>query len=288
MHWNIRSISIFTLINLSCFIFSCFTPLSSYAWNCLGHQVIASIAYQNVKPTVRKNLDSIVAHFTDEYPKMKTFMDLSCWPDSIRAQRINTYTHWHYIDTPFSQDQSPLVNTIKDENAVWAIENVRTVVKNSNANVYERVRFLAFLIHIVADIHQPLHASTCIANNHPNGDKGGNLFYVLVKNRRMNLHELWDGGLGVFEGAATEQNATQIAKHIISLHSKAEFGSQIFDLQPKSWAKEGLNNAKKYVYTVKEEQSVDNVYIDSGKQHVEAQAALAGYRLAEMLTELLR
>lgn len=286
MRWNQVNHVIFTLFTLSILIFS-FFPFTSFAWNTLGHKVVATIAYQNLKPAVQKKVDVIVSYFSNDYLEMKTFLDLSYWPDAIRSQKINTYTHWHFIDTPFTKDKSPLVNTIKEQNVVWAIENVRTVVKNFHANPSERVRFLSFLIHFVSDIHQPLHASTCISAKHPSGDKGGNLYYVYVNTRRVNLHELWDSGLGSFDSDATPHNADVIAKRIMALHPKNEFGNRIFNLEPNEWSKESFNHAKDYVYTVPEEQKVDANYIAVGKQHAEELAALAGYRLAEMLNSLL-
>ena len=41
---------------------------------------------------------------------------------------------------------------------------------------------LRFLIHVIGDIHQPLHASTFFSDEYPDGDMGGNKFYVTYKN----------------------------------------------------------------------------------------------------------
>lgn len=279
------------LAKISLSILFIFTSLvmtpASYAWNMLGHMVVATIAYQNLKPAVRKNVDQMVAYFNQQYPEMRTFVDLSYWPDSVRSQKINVYLHWHYIDIPFTKDASPLVNTIKTENVVWALQNIPVIVKNFNANPYERVRFLSFLVHFVGDIHQPLHTATLISARHPTGDMGGNQYYVNVHGRKTKLHELWDKGVGVFSSAPSLQNAAAIAKRIMAFHPPTEFGNRIIDLDPEDWAKEGVNISQKYVYIISEDRAVDDQYLTNGAKVAETQAALAGYRLAEMLNEIL-
>ena len=51
---------------------------------------------------------------------------------------------------------------------------------------------LRFLIHVIGDIHQPLHASTFFSEKYPEGDRGGNLFMVQFQNKTVNWHSVWD------------------------------------------------------------------------------------------------
>src|SRR5665811_1184861 len=88
------------MIWLICFTF--FASPISYAWNALGHMVIAEIAYQHVKPETKKKIDNLMNYFQQEYPSVKSFQQLAVWPDSLRSQKIEMFTHWHYIDVPFS------------------------------------------------------------------------------------------------------------------------------------------------------------------------------------------
>jgi len=55
------------------------------------------------------------------------------------------------------------------------------------------------LIHLVGDIHQPLHAVSRYTKAHPGGDAGGNLFYIKYNNIH-NLHALWDAQVGLSDG----------------------------------------------------------------------------------------
>ena len=224
-----------------------FFPFAAFAWNALGHMVVATIAYKQLQPNVRDKVDNLVSKLHQEYADTSTFSQLAYWPDAIRSQKIETYTHWHYIDVAFSKDGTPLKNLIDTDNAVWALSNIEKVVKNDKANHYERARFLAFLVHIVGDLHQPLHTVSYISEKHPEGDRGGNDYFVRYKNERINMHRLWDGGVGLFELDATAENANTIANTIMSLYPKSYFVKQKLDnLTLNDWVQEGVDNAKKF------------------------------------------
>jgi hypothetical protein len=267
--------------------FICLFPLTTFAWNALGHMVIADIAYQHLQPSVREKVDKLVASLHEEYTSMTSFQHIAYWPDMIRSQKIETYTHWHYIDVPFSTDGTPLKNTIDTDNAVWALQHIQVVVHNAHANPYERSRFLSFLTHIVGDLHQPLHTVSYLSSAYPNGDQGGNLYYIRYNNKRVNLHKIWDEGVGTFVGDMTPDNMTAVSNAIMTRYPKAYFGERIDNGNADEWAKEGMTNAINYVYSTPENQAPNADYIEKGKQIAEQQAALAGYRLAVILNRLL-
>lgn len=258
---------------------------SIFAWNSVGHMVVANIAYQHLKPNVQKKVDGLVGYLHQEYPDMQTFSQMSYWADSLRGQKIETFTHWHYIDIGFSVDGTPVKNITDSDNAVWAINNISQVVKNHDANNFERARFLAFLVHIVADIHQPLHTVARVSAAHPEGDKGGNLFSVKYQNQKMTLHHLWDIGVGEFDVAPS--SVTTLAATISNQYPEINFGKKSTDLNPENWAKEGSQTAKESVYNTQEDQPVSTGYIQNGKKVSDQQVALAGYRLAHLLNQLL-
>jgi hypothetical protein len=267
-----------------------FLPLNSYAWNAMGHMVIANIAYEQLKPDVREKVDKLVGNLNTEYPEMSSFLHLAYWPDAIRSQRIETFTHWHYIDLPYSSDGTAVKGDVIDtDNAVWAVKRIEVVVKNQHANPYDRARFLSFLTHIVGDLHQPLHTVTLFSASHPNGDRGGNQYHVLINNKPINTHSLWDSGLGSFDGknGRTTDQAKELALTLMQLYPASRFGDRVNDLNPDNWAQEGFENAKKYVYSTPENQAPSTAYMTIGKQVAEQQAALAGYRLANLLNALL-
>jgi hypothetical protein len=256
------------------------------AWNATGHMIIAHIAYQQLSPAARTKINNLIGHFKTEYPEYDSFVKIASWADAIRSQRIEAYTHWHYIDVAFSDDGSPLKDLIDTDNAVWAEKNIEAVVTNDHANDYERVRFLAFLVHIVGDLHQPLHTVSRISAKHPDGDKGGNDFVVKINNEKFNLHRVWDGGVGVFESNKSME-VNDLAETITSRYPITYFGAAANDIKADDWVKEGFKNAKDYVYNTKENENLTPEYMSQGKELAQKQVALAGYRLGNLLNTLL-
>lgn len=260
-------------------------PLITFAWSAIGHMVIAHIAYENITPKAQDKIEKLIGYFHNEYADINSFIQIVTWPDSIRSQKIEMFTHWHYIDIPLIKESATAPDIIDDDNAIWALGHVTNVVKNERANNYERARFLAFFAHIVSDLHQPLHTVSYVSANFPKGDQGGNLYQIRIHGERTKLHRLWDNGVGVLAGNNSPENIRYLANRITTLYPKSFF-RQINDLNPNDWVTEGMENAKKYVYAVPENQNADEHYIEKGQQIAEQEIALAGYRLAALLNQI--
>lgn len=270
------------------FLFCVMTFMSpSYAWNELGHKVIATIAYTHLNDTARHEVDDLLTYFNQEYPDLHTFPELADWPDMLRSQKIELFTHWHYIDVGFSTDGTPVKNVIDTDNAAWAMTNLPVIVKNTHANAFERARFLGFLAHIVSDLHQPLHAVSYFSSDHPEGDHGGNDYVINFKNGALNsmkLHALWDEGVTLFYPA--NDNIDVLAEKIMKDYPESYFATRVNDLEPNNWLQEDMALAKKYVYDTPQHETPSQSYLTNGKAIAEQQAALAGYRLAALLNTL--
>jgi hypothetical protein len=262
-------------------------PASTFSWNATAHKIIAKIAYEHLMPQVRDTIDSLVENMNQQYANIDHFVELAVWPDQIRSQKIESYTHWHYIDVAFSRDGTPLKNLMSTDNALWAVNKISPVVKNKKANRYERSRFLAFYAHIVSDLHQPLHTVSLITAELPNGDKGGNAYRVIYRGHKENLHRIWDKGVGAFDVSHSKSNINQVATRLMNQYPESYFKDKVDDLNPDDWIKEGMQYAQQFVYTVATDEMVSDDYIQNGKIIAEQQVALAGYRLARLLNQLL-
>lgn len=281
MQKNILQLSVFC-------IFLFLSPLT-YAWNANGHIQIANIAYRELTPQAKATVDQLVAKLHEEYPEMNSFNNIAAWLDTVRGQKIETYTHWHYIDIAFSDDGTPLKELTDTDNGLWAEKKIEQVVKNAKANPYERARFLAFLVHIVGDLHQPLHTVSRISKTYPDGDRGGNLFYVLNKGNKVNLHKLWDDGLGEFTYDSRNEGRTeQETDRLLAAYPKEYFKGNDADLKAEAWIGESNRLSTSFVYTAHEMQAVDSAYLETGKDDAKARVVLAGYRLGNLLNQLLQ
>ncbi|URW74623.1 S1/P1 nuclease [Sphingomonas donggukensis] len=169
-------------------------PASAY-WE-YGHETVASIAYRNVSPATRAKIDALLRQSrlleTPTCPA-RTIEQASVWADCVKplGQRFSYAYSWHYqnvdICKPFD-----VKSACRDGNCVSAqIERDVKLLQDKAVPVREKVQALAFLVHFVGDLHQPLHAGD-------RGDLGGNRAradYGIYAPEKFNLHSIWDGPL---------------------------------------------------------------------------------------------
>jgi len=144
-------------------------------------------------------------------PELTAFLEASTWPDDIRKDRrfyttgreeptatlpgfpdMERRLHWHYVDRPVNPGAGtgPAAGVIDRQLAVLA-----RIVGDRQATMAERAYALPWLIHLVGDAHQPLHAASRYG---PDGqsDNGGNLVSIVnpfaARYTSMSLHRYWD------------------------------------------------------------------------------------------------
>ncbi|MEP6536495.1 MAG: S1/P1 nuclease, partial [Bryobacteraceae bacterium] len=149
---------------------------------------------------------------------------------------------------------------------------------------------MAWLVHLVGDIHQPLHCVARFTGRHLNentgrdiGDQGGNLF--LIDDSAKNLHALWDNALG-----ATDSRL-DFVKTAASLATTADLVAR---LDTASWVEESVDLAKSLVYTIGDDAGksspprVTPEYRAALQKAAQERIAAAGYRLAALLNARLQ
>jgi hypothetical protein len=165
------------------------------AWWEYGHETVARIAWLNVSPRTRAAIDRLLRRArlldTPTCPA-RTIEQASVWPDCIKTlgERFSYASTWHYqnvdICRPFDQ-----ASACRDGNCVSAqIERNLRLLADARVPARERIFALAFVVHLMGDLHQPMHAGD-------HGDLGGNRVqasYGLIAGR-TNLHAIWDGYL---------------------------------------------------------------------------------------------
>lgn len=270
---------------------------SSQAWIDTGHMLVATIAQSQLKPKVKAEIDRLLKIGGDD--RNVDFVTTSSWADDIRGQRRETGP-WHYIDFHFRTDGKSTSNKPDAENAVWAIEKFSKILKDKSKPDAERSEALRFIIHFVGDIHQPLHATARDSDEHPDGDKGGNSFRitapsVFAGNSRppRNLHSFWDFGGGLFKGESrplsTEAKARvdSLAATLTKEYPARSF-SAVGDMNPEHWAQESFEYSKSVVYNLQEGSTPSDEYVKKAQEVSGKRIAIAGYRLARLLNDLLK
>ena len=190
-------------------------PLPASAWNIPGHMLSGIIAYQVLQqenpPTIEKVKAVLEKHpwYANQWQArlqdvpvadhdLVLFMQAARWPDDIRSHgQGQNRPPWHYINLPFKPEGQPASVQIREPdpvNILTAMAENESVVKNENDPERKAIA-LAWLFHLVGDIHQPLHTAQLFTVEYPKGDRGGNEICVRVTQagQPMDLHRFWDG-----------------------------------------------------------------------------------------------
>jgi len=240
---------------LVCFFAVCLHPIPAQAWGCKGHQTVALLAEKHLTPEARQFVDKLLSENPID-PQLKRYCgnttrdlmaDASTWPDDIRNERKNG--PWHYIDIPRGALHGPLEPYCGNEGCVSkAIAEQVRILKDKSADPHKRAEALRYVIHFVADLHMPLHAST-------NNDEGGNCVPVHYLGREAhenhnyfvpNLHALWDSAIPErdMEGAEPSEYVDHLSEVFSSEFSKW----QAQGIHVDEWAWESHDLAESVVY----------------------------------------
>lgn len=248
---------------------------SALAWNELGHQLIAQIAYDEMTPRA-KNLYESLFH----QGKAKSFRNAAIWLDKIRAKHDPFYNDMHYIDIPFTRDGSSLPS-IPPHNAVSAIDMATLTLLSHRETVAHKKEAMKILLHVIGDIHQPLHAATEVSHLHKDGDAGGNLFRLSHNKIAKNLHQYWDNGGGCLKPKHGHRiNIEKIASELENQYP-CVLG---MDMDPMLWAKESHVIAVNDVYPTTG--SLDQNYAINAQKITNERIARAGCRLSLWLNQI--
>lgn len=250
----------------------------------MGHRLVAQIAYDHMTERTKQVFNQY-NQAMDKVYKPQSFINAAVWLDTLRYQDIHWFDTMHYIDIPFSNDGHALPPA-EEINAIWGIEKSLLILSNKYAKNFDKGIALRVLLHIVGDIHQPLHAATRVNISFPTGDRGGNLLLINAHPIARNLHAYWDRGAGFlmskrrYTPLQIEKKALRIEKNFPCDLLKKE------DNNPRNWINESHDLAVNIVYKALPKTNIpDKAYHQLTKKIVEKQIALAGCRLAALLNQ---
>ena len=286
-------------------------PISTFAWNAVGHRIIAQIAYDQLTPRTIRMLNQYNRAVNQVYPT-QNWMSAAVWLDTVRHQHIETYNAMHFIDLYFSEDGSPLPASSRI-NARTAIEQAILTLQQHQATDYQKGIAFRILLHVVGDIHQPLHATTRVSQQYPEGDKGGNLVELSKNPVAKNLHAYWDNGAGYLKCQPQHKRKRRKNRNTMTIfgltstwnrsipqsHSKScnikQMARQLEQeypcrtlpttTQPSLWADESHElgvRAYQWLY----EHNPDDAYQTESIKVVKKRVALAGCRLGALLNRV--
>jgi hypothetical protein len=157
--------------------------LPAAAWGKTGHRVTGKIAEAYLTPEALAAITDILGS--------ENLAEASIWADVMRGSPDGIWPRaanaWHYVTIPQGKTYAD-VGAPESGDAITALAGFGDTLRSETASKEEKALALRFAVHIIGDLHQPLHAG--------NGtDDGGNWFTVAFFNKATNLHAVWDSGM---------------------------------------------------------------------------------------------
>ena len=248
-------------------IMLCMNYMPVFGWGAKGHYVIAGIAEAHLDKKAKKQVRKLLDGHTMAY--------YSTWMDEIRSDTTYAFTNtWHYANV----DEGFTYETMKKEpNGDVITATLLSINQLKNKSLPDSVRsmYLKFLIHLIGDMHCPMHAGRL-------SDRGGNSFPVTWKGTKTNLHSYWDSS--VLEDAKI-WNSIEWVTHIdIVMTKKQRRTTQAGE--PLDWLNETVAYAKEIYENTNRDETLNYVYARKYTPLIEDQFLKAGYRLAGLLNAI--
>jgi hypothetical protein len=165
-------------------------PRPALGWGRDGHRIVAVIAADNLTPAARSHIANILGVPADPRAVASAMESAATLPDEPRFREEYPLTKpWHFIDICLKDRRDDIARECPGGNCVTTkIDEYARRLKDGSYDRWGAGGDLAFLIHFVGDIHQPLHAAN-------DADKGGNCIRVESYPHAENLHDAWDNAI---------------------------------------------------------------------------------------------
>lgn len=261
----------------------CLASPALLAWSALGHRLVGEIAQRHLQPATGRQVRVLLAGEADP-----TLAGVADWADALRdadPERFRRTARWHYVNFVSG---TCLYDAARDcsggQCVVGAIQGEQAILADRDRPLSERRDALKFLVHFVADVHQPLHAGG-------RNDKGGNRYQVSLRTdlpppifarddyadgvMGTNLHAVWD----YYILATPRFGAKAYADRIDATRFPAVETST-----PARWAEESCRIAQT-IYP--QGHRMDHVYLQAERPVAERRIHDAAYRLAQLLDATL-
>ncbi len=279
-------------------------PASAHAWGDEGHQIVALIAERYLDANVKLRVQRLLATDASALVPDSSMASEATWADRYRdsdrdagALRYLQTRQWHYVDLelggpdmdracfahPGLPPGTPASAGPGADCVVDKIDQFEAELSNPGTSGDEQRLALQFLLHLIADLHQPLHASD-------DADEGGNLKRVSARAMRAgNLHHYWDvefvRQLGAEPQLVSQRLLARISDADISTWQRGSTAD---------WARESFALAKAMAYGALPAPGqhghyrLSASYVRGAVDAVQLQLSRAGVRLAEVLNRVMR
>lgn len=240
--------------------------LNAFAWGQKGHDVTAWIAEQHLTPEAAAAIDRVLGG--------RSLVYYANWMDNASHTPEYAYSKtWHYLnidegETLESQPRHP------NGDILTALNGIVGRIEKGKLSPEEEFDQLRMLIHLVGDLHCPMHAGRST-------DAGGNKVPVVYFNRPANLHGIWDTSL---VESAHNWTFTEWQQQIDRL--SAEDAAAVQQGTFEEWFSETASYAAMIYRVTPEGTKISYDYLNTMTPVIEQQFLRGGLRLAAVLNHL--
>ncbi len=240
--------------------------LPAHAWGKTGHRIIGEVADSYLSAPAAEAVKDILGP--------EGLAEAADWPDYMRSNPDSFWRSeanpWHYVTIPDGMAYDE-VTPPDGGDAITALAQFRATVLDPSASLEDRQLALRFIVHLIGDLHQPLHAG--------NGtDRGGNWVDVVFFEQMSNLHEVWDEKLIQYE----ELSYTEWANWLVQKIAPDDV-SEWASARPADWADESAA-IRHTIYPENPILSYDYAYM--ARPILNQQMSRGGVRLAAYLNRM--
>lgn len=166
------------------------------SWGYTGHRTIGKITENHLTDKAKLAVKNLLGD--------TSIADACTWADDARKEPAFKETgDWHFLNLPLGlnyQQFTKYVDTVSKGNVYSALLNAEKTLRDKKTSKQQQVYALKFILHLVGDLHQPMHISRA-------EDKGGNTIQLNYEEKGTNLHSLWDTKLLEHQGLSYVQLA---------------------------------------------------------------------------------
>lgn len=247
------------------------TSICLMSWGVVGHRAIGKIAENHLNSKAKAAVKNLLGS--------ENLAMVSTYPDEIRSYKQYAYTApWHYVNLPDGlnyEDFSSQLKSMEKENIYKALVNCISDLKNPSKTKEEQVFALKFLVHLVGDIHQPMHTGH-------SEDSGGNGIKIKLMRKEGNLHGLWDSSLIDYTG----MSYNELASDCDAIEKKEAKKWEKDDIT--QWAFESYQMTTQLYAEAAKNPEFDYTYYPAHSDMMKKRIAQAGIRLAAVLNEIYK
>ena len=236
------------------------------AWGSQGHRIVGALADLHLQPSLRKRYQTELG--------ISDLAGIANWADQVKRER--SQGPWHYLNLPPGErDYQRERDCPQGQCVLEKIFEFSTALKKPGQSQAKRKEALMYLVHFVGDLHQPLHVGYA-------QDRGGNDVVLNFREKKNNLHALWDEELL----PVCEQDISHCTRNLYERISPKDI-THWTESSVTDWARESRVLVLEHVYAF-ENRDLSQSYLEKSREIAAFRLSQAGIRLAHLLSDLLK